>query len=160
MERRGFIGPIGDDIPSIFPIMAGIVLFIATLIYAQDEFGAKNAEINLRKAGLDMSYIVLEKGYIIQGSFGDTCDGLLVPASEKGGVFFAVMLRDCAKDPSESFAGTEICSRTAEADAQITSEYLARRQTSIFNYPVATDCTTAAGTRTGLGSVSVITWYK
>lgn len=160
MSRRGFIGPIGDDIPSIFPIMAGIVLFIATLIYANNEFNEKNAGINLRKAGLDMAYIVVEKGYVNQGGFDETCEDLLKPSAKKNNVFFAVMLRDCTSDPSESFAGKEICSLTQEADAEINSEYLTKKQTSIYNYPIATDCETAVGTRTGLGSVSIITWYK
>jgi hypothetical protein len=159
MARRGFIGPIGDDIPSIFPIIAGITLFIATLIYANNEFNSKNDAINLRKAGLDLSYIVVEKGYINQDGFGDTCINLLKPSATKNNVFFAVMLRDCTTDPSESFAGTDICSLTQE-DAQITSEYLTEKQTSIFNYQVATDCTNSDGTKEGLGSVSIITWYK
>ena len=160
MARRGFIGPIGDDIPSIFPLMAGIVLFIATLIYANDEFNLKNGEINLRKAGLDMAYTVVEKGYVNQNGFGETCDSLLKPSAAKNNVFFAVMLRDCTADPSESFAGKEICSLTQEANAEITSEYLTGKQTAIYNYPIATDCETSAGTRFGLGSVSIITWYK
>jgi len=160
MKRRGFIGPIGDDIPSIFPIMAGIVLFIATLIYANDEFNSKNAGISLRKAGLDMAYIVVEKGYVNQGGFDETCEGLLKPSARKNNVFFAVMLRDCTTDPSESFAGTQICSLTQEENAEINSEYLTLKQTAIYNYPTATECETPAGTKTGLGSVSVITWYK
>ncbi len=160
MSRRGFIGPIGDDIPSIFPLMAGIVLFIATIIYANDEFAAKNDALNLRKAGLDMAYIVVEKGYVNQGGFDETCEDLLRPSARKNNVFFAVMLRDCTTDPSESFAGKEICSLTQETNAEITSEYLTSKQTSIYNYPIATECDTTAGTRTGLGSVSIITWYK
>ncbi|MFA6329652.1 MAG: hypothetical protein WCX64_03130 [Candidatus Micrarchaeia archaeon] len=160
MARRGFIGPIGDDIPSIFPLMAGIILFIATLIYANDEFNAKNSAINLRKAGLDMAYIVVEKGYVNQGGFDETCEDLLKPSAKKNNVFFAVMLRDCTTDPSESFAGTEICSLTQEENANINSEYLTKKQTSIYNYPIATDCETPSGTRTGLGSVSIITWYR
>ncbi len=160
MARRGFIGPIGDDIPSIFPIIAGIVLFIATLIYANNEFSSKNDAINLRKAGLDLSYIVVEKGYVNQYGFGNTCNDLLKPSATKNGVYFAVMLRDCTTDPSESFAGTEICSLTQETNAEINSTYLTEKQTSIFNYPVATDCVTPDGTKEGLGSVSIITWYK
>jgi len=159
MKRRGFIGPIGDDIPSIFPLMAGIILFIATLIYANNEFNTKNASINLRKAGLDMAYIVIEKGYVNQGGFEETCKNLLVPSAKKNNAYFAIMLRDCTADASESFAGSELCSLT-EKDDVINSEYLTKKQTSIYNYPIATECETATGTRTGLGSVSIITWYK
>jgi len=160
MARRGFIGPIGDDIPSIFPIIMGIILFIATLIYANNEFSSKNAAINLRKAGLDIAYIVIEKGYVNQGGFDETCKDLIIPSAKKNNVFFAVMLRDCTDDPSESFAGKEICSRTAETNPEMNSEYLTKKQTSIYNYPIATECETSTGTRTGLGSVSIITWYK
>ena len=159
MTRRGFIGPIGDDIPSIFPIMAGIVLFIATLIYANSEFEAKTAAINLRKAGLDLSYIVIEKGYVNQNGFEETCN-LLKPSATKNNVKFAVMLRDCTTDTTESFSGREICSLTLD-DAEVDAEYLAKRQqTSSYVYPVATECVTADGTATGLGSVSIFTWYR
>ena len=155
--RKGFIGPIGDDIPSIFPIMAGIILFIATLIYTNNEFNSKVGQIQLRTAGLDLSYIVMEKGLIDTTTFNETCKDLLMPSAQKDGVKFAIILRNCNQLTSESLVGTPICYQTND-NAIVNSDYLSTKTSSTFNYPVATDCETDSGVRIGLGSVTIVTW--
>ncbi len=64
MARRGFVGPLGDDLPSIFPIVAGVLLFIGTILYANNLVDQKNHELEARQAGLGLSYIVTQTGLI------------------------------------------------------------------------------------------------
>ncbi|MFA5246936.1 MAG: hypothetical protein WC408_03545 [Candidatus Micrarchaeia archaeon] len=158
--KRAFIGPIGDDIPSIFPLMAGIVLFIATIAYANQEFATKTEQIKLRKAGLDLSYIAIENGYMDMDNFPDKCRELLTPASVKNGVYFAVMLRNCDQLALPSFEGTVICSRTFETAPTLNKAFFEKKVLSTFNYPVATDCDTGLGEKSGLGTIEILTWYK
>lgn len=61
---KGFVGPLGDDLPSIFPIVAGVLLFVASLLYANNLVDQKNQQLDTRKAALGLSYIVTEKGLI------------------------------------------------------------------------------------------------
>ena len=61
---RGFVGPLGDDLPSIFPIVAAVLLFIGTLVYANGLVEGKNRLLETRQAALGLSYIVTEKGLI------------------------------------------------------------------------------------------------
>lgn len=63
-RTRGFVGPLGDDIPSIFPIVAAVLLFIGTLAYANGLVQGKNRILDTRQAALGLSYIVTEKGLI------------------------------------------------------------------------------------------------
>ncbi|MBI4360561.1 hypothetical protein HY572_02185 [Candidatus Micrarchaeota archaeon] len=63
-KLKGFVGPLGDDLPSIFPIVAGVLLFVASLLYANNLVDEKNQQLDTRKAALGLSYIVTEKGLI------------------------------------------------------------------------------------------------
>jgi hypothetical protein len=149
---RGFIGPIGDDIPSIFPIVAGVVLFLGTLVYANNALDARNAELNLRKAGLDLSYAVLEKGFLSTSDLGTVCSGSLVPTAGRFDAMFLVVLKDCGQRNSQNpFEGVGFC---AAPDA-VYSPQPPKSYVSLA-YPIATDC----GTEKGLGVVNVITWKK
>ncbi len=155
---RGFIGPIGDDIPSIFPIVAGILLFLGTMAYANNALQLRNQELNLRKAALDLSYIVLEKGFLSAGELNALCDASLRPTGDRGNAKFVVLLKGCdqrnSQDPFENVAA---CSSSVVA---LNSSRMPDPQPQSYvslAYPVATDCMGAVGGR-GLGIVNVITW--
>lgn len=155
---KGFIGPIGDDIPSIFPIIAGVMLFIATVFYANNEAAQRDSGLNLRKAALELSYVATEKGYV-DASFAGLCESSLKPTAAKSGVYFAVMLNDCTKiglvDP---FSGQVICS-SGGIDGPAIRALSEKKRMAVFTYPVAADCATGGGVRTGLGNLEVFTWY-
>lgn len=61
---KGFVGPLGDDLPSIFPIVAAVLLFGATLFHANQLVDQKNKELGLRQGVLSLSYLVTEKGLL------------------------------------------------------------------------------------------------
>ena len=67
--KKGFVGPIGDDIPSIFPIVIGVVLFISTIGFVNSQFDARNEQLSLKKAGLGISYAILRSGYLSDNEF-------------------------------------------------------------------------------------------
>ena len=62
MSLKGFIGPLGDDLPSIFPIVAAIFLFVGTIFFANQLVDQKNKELGLRQSVLSLSYLVTQKG--------------------------------------------------------------------------------------------------
>ncbi len=70
---KGAIGPIGDDIPSIFPIVAGVLLFMSTALYASDQLSQRNAYLELSKAGAGLSYVVLSAPYLPDDYFNSEC---------------------------------------------------------------------------------------
>jgi hypothetical protein len=70
---RGAIGPIGDDIPSIFPIVAGVLLFMSTALYASNQLSERNSYLELSKAGIGLSYVVLSSPYMRDDFFKGEC---------------------------------------------------------------------------------------
>ena len=156
---KGFIGPLGDDIPSIFPIIAGITLFIGAIIYANNEVDLRNSNLHLRQSGLELSYIALQKGFVTPASFTDSCEKLVKPTAQKNSVKFAIILRDCTQlDVMDPFAGTKICSNAEPGELATLADQ--KTAYSLFNYPVSTDCSVTGEARPGLGNVNIVSWYK
>ncbi len=93
--RRGFVGPLGDDIPSIFPIVAGIMLFLGTIAYASDLVNEKSSYLEIRKAAMGLSYIVTEKGLTNAALFDQKCDSMQSYASANSVKFLVTLKRFC-----------------------------------------------------------------
>ena len=180
-KRRGFIGPLGDDIPSIFPIVAGVLLFITALMYANDQMHERDNYLRLKKAGLELSYAALDKGYVSTQAFHEKCNNSVKQVAKKNGVFFALVLKNCEVSaidkqrladgaPANPFLGTPVCNsegivfdepaQTTDITSHNYDGYGPRSKPNDFialSYPVATDC---AGGTTGLGMMNIITWYQ
>ncbi len=94
-RSRGFVGPLGDDIPSIFPIVAAVLLFVGTLAYANDLVTQKNRALETRQAGLGLSYIVTERGLINNRTDFEksTCDDFLKKYAVSNRVQFLVTVK-------------------------------------------------------------------
>ncbi len=56
---KGFIGPVGDDIPTILIIVMAITLFFAGFGYALQLYSEKNERLMMLKASLDISRALL-----------------------------------------------------------------------------------------------------
>ncbi|NYZ77901.1 hypothetical protein H0N96_00685, partial [Candidatus Micrarchaeota archaeon] len=96
-RRKGFVGPLGDDIPSIFPIVAGVLLFIGTLVYAFGLVQEKNQYLEIRRAGMTLSYIMTEKGVMpTEAEFKAKCD-LLLKTADTNRVYVLVTLKRYCK---------------------------------------------------------------
>jgi hypothetical protein len=98
---RGFIGPLGDDIPSIFPIVAGLLIFIGGMFYALQKYDERNDYLALKKAGMEIAYSIMEKGVMLPGTSGEPgnftelCESRAMPLAQKNLVSFAVSVQKC-----------------------------------------------------------------
>ena len=54
-KQRGFIGPIGDDLPSLIPILFGLVIFFSVFTFAFDSFDKGNQAFKLELDGLNIA---------------------------------------------------------------------------------------------------------
>ncbi len=62
---RGFIGPIGDDLPSIIPILVSLIIFFSSFTFAFNTFDRRNAEFASDRAILEVARVLQSNGYII-----------------------------------------------------------------------------------------------
>jgi len=59
---RGFIGPIGDDFPTILMIMLSFGLFFSALSFTLDTYNTKLDNLDVIKGGLEVSRVVMRQG--------------------------------------------------------------------------------------------------
>ena len=62
--RRGFIGPIGDDLPSLIPLLLGLVIFFSTFTNAFSAFDARSADFKDDVAVMRISRTIQSNSYI------------------------------------------------------------------------------------------------
>jgi hypothetical protein len=175
-RKHGLIGPLGDDIPSMFPIIAGIMIFIVSFIYISDQLAARNIYLELRKTTLQMSYIATEKGYMSNNEFDEKCDYQFKPFASKNSLSFAVILKKYCGTVKftdqetliirkETVNGELIEDRLCTSDdaillAQQTAPQgtpidITNKNPIIMSYPIAVDC---GNSLRGLGIISVAVW--
>ncbi|MEW5955009.1 MAG: hypothetical protein AB1626_00540 [Candidatus Micrarchaeota archaeon] len=179
--KKGFIGPLGDDIPSIFPIVLGIIVFIGTIMYANAAFNARNEDLHLRKTALSLAYMATEKGALSVQDFQGLCDKSFKPYATHAGTNFAVVLkRHCDKidlfnkNPFYSSYGTDnkgLCTnvafkntalnRTPQMSDDVRSGMRDEvKDAVVLNYPLAVACPEENSATFGLGVMNVIVWRK
>jgi hypothetical protein len=54
MNERGFLGPIGDDLPSLIPIVTGLVIFFSIFVLTLNTYNEKN---NYLEKQIDMTSV-------------------------------------------------------------------------------------------------------
>lgn len=179
---RGFVGPLGDDIPSIFPIIAGVLLFISTVAYVTMFISEKDSYLDTRKAALGLAYIVTKQGATTLGELESSCANVIQPYAKSRGVSFAVVLkkfcrkialnaypfdwRTYAVNPltnEEEIGGQSDVEGGVCVTPGISSEELANPENMpldaiILNYPIAVHCPNEGSMTTGLGMVNVMVW--
>ncbi|MEK6953449.1 MAG: hypothetical protein AABX01_00455 [Candidatus Micrarchaeota archaeon] len=182
MEKRqqkrkilGFIGPLGDDIPAIFPIVAGILIFITALAFIETQKADRDRYLAVRSSTLKMSYILTEKGHMGDLNFDSKCKDQLLPFGAGNNLDFAVVLKkQCGplhysdEDnlklvlDGEEMVTDRICStieklqemQPTSLDEAIPLD-IPSKNSVILTYPVAVDC--SLGKR-GLGMIVVAGW--
>lgn len=55
MDGRGFVGPIGDDLPSLIAIMLALTLFFSGLTFAMRTFSQRQDDVRVVKGAVDIS---------------------------------------------------------------------------------------------------------
>lgn len=174
MKRKAFIGPLGDDIPSIFPIMAGVLLFLGTVAYATQLVDEKNKDLDTRRGALAIAYLATDKGYSDEASFFQKCETSIKPTALSYAVKFAVVVK---KFCNYYNAGTPVFDNVTHAgtdDVMASSDVKGATcaNTCIVSgcgfdpsrdaknsvqlvYPTSVKCN---GVSNGMGTITVIAW--
>lgn len=90
---KGFIGPLGDDIPSIFPIVAGVLLFITSLLFLNSQVSLTAEDFKLRQATQELAYLATKKGFYSVEEFESMCKSSLTPYAVNNNLKFAVVVK-------------------------------------------------------------------
>jgi hypothetical protein len=178
---RGFVGPLGDDIPSIFPIVAGIMLFFGTIAFAGNLAAQKNSYLEVRKAAVSLSYVMTEKGFIDSASWTPKCDALKKAADANNVFVLATLKRFCGQvdfpDPGDPpqlspyYAADADGGQLGHTWRECTNdEKIAPMPTLfnpsrkayavIFNFPVAVPCPNEGDPTFGPGILNIIVWRR
>ncbi len=188
MKRtRGFVGPLGDDLPSIFPIIAAVLLFVGTLAYANDLVLQKTRALETRQAALGLSYIVTEKGLINNRTEFEknTCDDFLKKYAVSNRIQFLVTVKRYCKyvqfyypeenpgpekmrlspaylEKSDNEMQGQTWAYCTNAKNARNRELLSVPEDAVtLTYPMAVPCPVTPGLPTnGLGLINVIAWKE
>src|SRR3989344_2121909 len=180
-ERKGFIGPLGDDVPSIFPIVFAVLLFAGTVLYANQLIEQKAKQLEIREGALALSYLVTEKGFVekmpsgspFKTSLGAACEENVKPlASSKSVTFIITLKRFCNGIPIE-FDGEKSPFFIADSPLEgSTWDYCTNmpsppsppsllpqpKDSVVLSYPVAVPCPDEDSFTNGIGVVNVVAW--
>ena len=141
-NEKGFLGPIGDDLPSLIPLLFGLMIFFGTYSFALSEFTLENQEINNKLEVFQVSRVLRTDGLVDSfEDFNRLCDSIpltsvkfkagLINVSENQGL--SVASRD---DFIEDVEGGFIYCLSPNTEFEDLEETEARRQYSLI-YPVA-----------------------
>ncbi len=177
-RKRAFIGPLGDDIPSIFPIVAGMLLFIGGILYVNAQVDSRNLDLRQRQATQELAYLTTQKAAFQPGEFQSICESSLRPFAENNGLKFAVVVKrfcngidlqnsnvyhEDESAPSPDPNPDNVC--TNEKD-EIRRQYingrldrsLAPTNAVVLLYPFTVPCPELGSPTNGLGTLNVIVW--
>jgi hypothetical protein len=77
--QKGYLGPIGDDIPSLIPILVGLVTFFAAFTFTLNEYNARTASFSADRDTLVIANALKGDSYIATyPEFDSACKGLRV----------------------------------------------------------------------------------
>ncbi|MBI5229673.1 hypothetical protein HY991_06195 [Candidatus Micrarchaeota archaeon] len=170
--RKGFVGPIGDDIPSIFPIIAGVMLFLGTVVYATNAIESKNRELDIRRTTLGLAYIATEKGFINPTDFDSRCQNISRPYADRQHIKFAIVVKKFCKainvntnvfsaeaDASTDGRGFDCTNDQTKLSTMASDPSKVPKDIIILNYPIAVQDPCGDGSITnGLGMLNVVVW--
>ncbi|HZX20060.1 MAG TPA: hypothetical protein VFF13_03535 [archaeon] len=75
MLARGFIGPIGDDLPSLIPLLVGLVMFFSTFTLTFNAFDHTNREVDNDISVMRISRTLQSNSYIFgYDNFASLCE--------------------------------------------------------------------------------------
>lgn len=83
IKSRGFIGPIGDDLPSVIAILLGLSLFFSGLSFTLNAYNNKLVAYNVLKGTMEIAHKVNENG-LISASSSDLFDSAVNIANSYG----------------------------------------------------------------------------
>ena len=97
-SRRGYIGPIGDDFPSIFPLLLGLLIFFSALYVAYLSYQSKNDAVQCMRANLMMSRAVRYQVYFDDRYWDYACHlGLALRGNYRVNLIMWIEYKDSGK---------------------------------------------------------------
>lgn len=79
VNQRGYLGPIGDDIPSLIPILVGLVTFFAAFTFTLNEYNTRSNSFNADRDTLVIANALKGDSYIATfAEFDSACKALRV----------------------------------------------------------------------------------
>ncbi len=79
LNVKGYLGPIGDDIPSLIPLVVGLVIFFTAFTHTLNEFNLKTRDFEADKDVLIIANTLKGDSYISDyAEFDTACKGLRV----------------------------------------------------------------------------------
>ncbi|MEM4630639.1 MAG: hypothetical protein QXU92_03480, partial [Candidatus Diapherotrites archaeon] len=77
MLKKGFIGPVGDDLPSITPLVLGLMIFFTAFTSAFNSFDKRNQEFMNNIELLKISKTIRANSYIYSyENFEQLCNSI------------------------------------------------------------------------------------
>jgi len=111
LRERGFLGPIGDDLPSLIPLLFALMMFFYVFTSAWNAFDTKNSVFNDALAALNVGNAIKGNNYLRGiSTFEERCSEAM---SNKRVKFIAGLL-PLSTGPGQSFS--EVKLETLEAD--------------------------------------------
>jgi len=97
--KRGYLGPIGDDFPSIFPVALGLIFFFGAITLTYNDYHYKQEITNLMRSNLALSKAVRTQLHFTEDYWGDIGDtGTACNLLGRTKANYAVQARMCIKD--------------------------------------------------------------
>lgn len=77
MLNKGFLGPIGDDLPSLIPLLFALLIFFATFSFSYSAFSQKNTSFQRDLDVLNIARVLKGTNYVSgYQAFIDSCNSL------------------------------------------------------------------------------------
>ncbi|MBR9706973.1 MAG: hypothetical protein GOV15_00895 [Candidatus Diapherotrites archaeon] len=88
-SEKGFITVLGSDLPSLLPIVVGLVLFFGMLQFSLNTVNERNTQLDLQRAGLQIAELMRGEGLTSSGDLGPNTGDLCRKAQGIPGSFIA-----------------------------------------------------------------------
>ena len=96
--QKGFLGPIGDDLPSLIPLLFALTIFFSVFYFSLTEFTSKAASFDNDVAVVQISNALRGTGLVSDySSFKELCTSLNI----KNPKYVALIIKDANLDLTE-----------------------------------------------------------
>ena len=91
--RKGFIGPIGDDLPTMLIILLALGLFFSSVVFAFDLYNQKNEALRVGRGSLEIAKVFTSRGILSEADLSGNelkgmADRLAVSYNLEYGAYF------------------------------------------------------------------------
>jgi len=166
MLSKGFIGPIGDDLPSLIPLLIALVIFFSSFTFTFVVFDDRTANFKADLESQEVARVLRYNGYIPDlAAFEQLCAQIQVSeVSYFAGISTELPQKLAEADTIFDFManaddvflddGDYTCTNAANADIPTSPEEAKRYQVITTIYPVAVEHETIAKA----AHLLVVTW--